>query len=101
MANVQPHGGYREPAAHTPVMLGEVLEWLAPRPGARIVDATVGLGGHAAAILERLGDTGCLIGIDQDPAALELADQRLSAVVLTLRAGEQGSGGETGRRGDG
>src|SRR5207249_677438 len=40
-------------AAHVPVMLGEVVEWLRPRPGARLVDATVGLGGPAAEIVNR------------------------------------------------
>src|SRR5207253_571219 len=37
-------------AAHVPVMVGEAVEWLRPRPGAFLVDATVGLGGHASAL---------------------------------------------------
>src|SRR5438552_13794125 len=60
-------------------MLSEVIEYLAPRPGGGVVDATVGLGGHAAAIMERTGPSGRLIGIDQDPAALAAAEQRLEA----------------------
>src|SRR5438093_2917679 len=65
-------------AAHVPVMLGEVVEWLRPRPGARLVDATVGLGGHAAALLSAAPDTS-LLGLDRDPEALGRARERLRA----------------------
>src|SRR5437870_2370417 len=65
-------------AAHVPVMLGEVVEWLRPRPGARLVDATVGLGGHAAALLGAAPDTS-LLGLDRDPEALARARERLRA----------------------
>jgi 16S rRNA (cytosine1402-N4)-methyltransferase len=60
-------------------MLSEVREALAPRPGAVIVDTTVGAGGHAAALLADLWPDGRLIGLDQDPDALAIAEQRLSA----------------------
>ena len=56
-------------------MVQEVLRFLAPGPGKAIVDATVGTGGHAEAILERGAE---LIGIDRDPLALEVARERLS-----------------------
>jgi len=63
-------------AAHVPVMVGEVVEWLRPRPGARLVDATVGLGGHAAALVA--GAPGArLLGVDRDPRALARARERL------------------------
>lgn len=65
-------------AAHVPVMGSEVLQALAPVPGDRIVDATLGLGGHAEQILERIAPTGVLIGIDRDPEMLEHARERLS-----------------------
>ena len=68
----------REPQAHTPVLLGAVLDALRIRPGAWIVDATVGAGGHAAAMLEAAGPEGRLLGIDQDPQALALAGERLA-----------------------
>jgi 16S rRNA (cytosine1402-N4)-methyltransferase len=70
---------------HIPVMVGEAIEWLAVRPQGVYVDATVGAGGHARAILERL-TTGRLIAMDQDPWALEIARQNLSAFAdrLTL-----------------
>ncbi len=61
---------------HTPVMVEEVLRYLAVRPEGTYVDATVGGGGHAEAILSRL-TTGRLIGVDKDPMALELAQERL------------------------
>jgi len=61
---------------HTPVMVEEVLSYLAVRPEGTYVDATVGGGGHAEAILSRL-TTGRLIGVDKDPMALEFAQERL------------------------
>ncbi len=64
---------------HVPVLLAPVLELLAPQPGKIIVDCTVGLGGHAAAFLERVRSNGRLLGIDFDPRNLELADARLRA----------------------
>jgi len=76
-------------AAHVPVMVGEVVEWLRPRPGARLVDATVGLGGHAAALVA--GAPGSrLLGVDRDPRALARARERLLAAAdrIILRHGD-------------
>lgn len=70
------------PGQHRPVLLEEVLHLLAPGPGAVIVDATVGWAGHAVAIVERLGATGRLIGIDLDPANLSRARERLEPLHL-------------------
>ncbi len=67
--------------AHLPVMLPEVLAALRPRPGGLYLDATVGLGGHAAALLEHLAPEGRLLGLDQDGEALALARPRLEAIV--------------------
>ncbi|MGD8375754.1 MAG: 16S rRNA (cytosine(1402)-N(4))-methyltransferase RsmH [Acidobacteriota bacterium] len=62
---------------HVPVMLSETLRLLDPPEGGVVVDATLGAGGHAAAILEAIGPTGRLIGIDRDPVALEEGRRRL------------------------
>lgn len=62
---------------HTPVLLHEALSYLAPVPGKTIVDATLGGGGHAEAILERIGENGRCFGIDADADALTAACTRL------------------------
>ena len=66
------HGGGRE-ASHVPVLLKEAIDFLAVRRGGTYIDATVGLGGHSYEIAKRLGAPGHLIGLDKDPAALEIA----------------------------
>lgn len=64
--------------SHIPVLLEAVLAMLAVPPGATIIDATVGAGGHAVALLEAAGPAGRLLGIDRDQAALALAARRLA-----------------------
>lgn len=61
---------------HTPVMMTEVLYFLNARSGKRYIDATLGSGGHTEAILKSGGE---VLGIDQDPNALEIAKRRLKA----------------------
>jgi 16S rRNA (cytosine1402-N4)-methyltransferase len=56
---------------HIPVLAGELIELLDPQPGEIAVDCTVGGGGHARLIAERIGPAGTLIGIDRDPFAEE------------------------------
>lgn len=62
---------------HIPVMCKEVIEFLNPGPGSSIVDATIGCGGHAKPILERVRPSGQLIGIDQDQQAIESTRENL------------------------
>jgi 16S rRNA (cytosine1402-N4)-methyltransferase len=62
---------------HCPVLMSKVLELLEIKPDGIYVDATVGLGGHAAEILKRLKG-GILVGIDLDSEALEYAKKRLT-----------------------
>ena len=71
-----PQGGGRG-GEHVPVLLKEAIDFLAVRRGGTYIDATVGLGGHSYEIARRLGAPGHLIGFDKDPAALEIARQRL------------------------
>lgn len=54
---------------HVPVLAGELIELLDPRPGEVAIDATFGGGGHARLIAERLGPSGLLVAVDRDPAA--------------------------------
>src|SRR5436190_6035839 len=56
---------------HVPVLAGELVDVLDPQPGQIAIDCTVGGGGHARLIAERLGPSGTLIGIDRDPVAEE------------------------------
>ncbi|HEX8875743.1 MAG TPA: 16S rRNA (cytosine(1402)-N(4))-methyltransferase RsmH [Phycisphaerales bacterium] len=70
---------------HIPVLLRRVLEVLDPKPGQTIVDCTLGLGGHASAILERLKPDGRLIGLDLDPE--NLADARVKLQRVKGREG--------------
>jgi 16S rRNA (cytosine1402-N4)-methyltransferase len=62
---------------HTPVLLAKTLEFLNPQPAGIYVDATVGSGGHAEAILNLLSERGRLIGFDADRDAIEFAVSRL------------------------
>jgi 16S rRNA (cytosine1402-N4)-methyltransferase len=63
--------------SHRPVLLAQALDALCTRPTGLYVDGTVGLGGHAAALLERLPESR-LVGFDLDPQALAIARQRLA-----------------------
>ena len=64
---------------HKPVMLKEVLDALDPRPDQHFIDATLGAGGHAEAILKQTAPHGKLLGIDRDPEMLGIARERLAA----------------------
>jgi 16S rRNA (cytosine1402-N4)-methyltransferase len=70
---------------HIPVMPKEVLELLQCKPGGIYVDATIGLGGHAQEILEKIQPGGLLIGIDRDKESLERVEARLKSFGNSLR----------------
>ncbi len=69
---------------HNPVMLKEALEGLALKPDSCVVDATLGGGGHAEAILRVLGVDGVLLGLDRDPAAIVRVEERLRGYPAKL-----------------
>jgi 16S rRNA (cytosine1402-N4)-methyltransferase len=69
---------------HVPVLPAEVLNALAPQPGGVYVDATVGAGGHTRLLAGRVQPGGRIIGLDRDPAMLELARPRLEGLPVTL-----------------
>jgi 16S rRNA (cytosine1402-N4)-methyltransferase len=71
---------------HVPVLLEESLNFLNVRPGGVVVDATLGYGGHSAAIARRLGAKGRLICFDRDEQAMELAKARLAELAKELGA---------------
>src|SRR5205807_5557598 len=57
---------------------------MAPKPGAVLVDGTVGAGGHAEALARRVGPGGRIIGLDRDPEMLALAEQATQGLPVTL-----------------
>lgn len=69
--------------SHIPVLLHEVIDSLRIREGMFVVDGTVNGGGHAEAILEKIGPTGQLLGIDWDGDLIEAARKRFSALRNT------------------
>jgi 16S rRNA (cytosine1402-N4)-methyltransferase len=74
-------------AAHLPVLVDETLRYLAPERGGVFVDCTLGLGGHAEAILQA-SDEVRVVGIDRDPAALAVARERLAGFGDRVRFAE-------------
>ena len=63
---------------HIPVLFHEIMDIMAPKAGEVFVDCTLGGGGHSRGFLERMGDDGRLIGIDQDTNALRAAQDNLA-----------------------
>ena len=76
---MEPGGG-----EHAPVLLDAALEALAVRADGCYVDATFGRGGHAGAILGRLGEKGRLLAIDRDPGARTAAARGVRVLFTVL-----------------
>src|ERR1700722_18769956 len=70
--------GDRGSPVHRPVLVREVVQFLEISPGLIVVDGTVGAGGHSRALLDHLGPTGKLIGLDRDPMMLAQASKVLN-----------------------
>jgi 16S rRNA (cytosine1402-N4)-methyltransferase len=75
-----------ERVRHVPVLLQTAIRILNVRRGSTVIDATLGLAGHASEIARRLGPEGTLIGFDRDPQAMALASQKLDALREELGA---------------
>ena len=71
--------------AHQSVLMNEVLQYMDPQPEEVFVDGTLGMGGHAQAILHRLGPKGLLIGLDRDLHSLEQAQKNLEEFTHQCR----------------
>ena len=69
---------------HIPVLFHEIMDIMAPKAGEVFVDCTLGGGGHSRGFLERMGDDGRLIGIDQDTNALKAAQDNLAELEAHL-----------------
>ncbi|MFM7108809.1 MAG: 16S rRNA (cytosine(1402)-N(4))-methyltransferase RsmH [Planctomycetaceae bacterium] len=69
-------------SVHTSVLPAEVLGLLEVRPGMRVVDGTLGGGGHARLLAEAVGPTGLVIAIDRDPAAIERGARELAGLPV-------------------
>jgi 16S rRNA (cytosine1402-N4)-methyltransferase len=86
------HGRGREAgrpsSVHVAVLLKEAIDFLNVRRGGTYIDATVGLGGHSYEIAKRLGAAGHLIGLDKDPAALRIAEEKLVSGPRSLGVDE-------------
>ena len=70
-------GGKTPAGTHRPIMVDEILKWLAPQPGQVAVDCTLGYGGHAKELLAAIQPGGKLIGVDTDPIELPKTEGRL------------------------
>jgi len=67
---------------HTPVLSAEVMSLLDIRPGMRVVDGTLGGGGHTRLFAEAVGPEGLVIAIDRDPAAIERGARELAGLPV-------------------
>ncbi len=73
------------PQTHVPVLAGELIEALDPQPGQTAVDCTLGAGGHARLVADRIGPTGTLIAIDRDPNAEAVFAELAAEVACDTR----------------
>ena len=69
---------------HVPVLLEEVVEWLAPSPGSVLVDGTLGGGGHTRALAALVGPEGRVISLDRDGDAIERTRKTLGDLPVTV-----------------
>ncbi|MEM8557901.1 MAG: 16S rRNA (cytosine(1402)-N(4))-methyltransferase RsmH [Bacteroidota bacterium] len=90
-ADVQPYAPLPYASAyHAPVLVEAVVDLLVTDPAGLYIDGTLGGGGHTAALLDRLGSEGRVIGIDQDDDAIRTATERIEARELQARELQSG-----------
>jgi 16S rRNA (cytosine1402-N4)-methyltransferase len=70
------------PTHHVPVLAEEVIAWLRPQPGQRVVDGTLGGGGHTRLLAQAVGKAGLVIAIDRDPLAVDRAASELRGLPV-------------------
>ena len=73
-------GGKTPAGQHVPIMVPEIMEVLAPVAGERVVDCTLGYGGHATVLLRAVQPGGCLLGLDHDPMEIVKTEARMRAL---------------------
>ena len=73
------------PTGHDPVLLDETLDLLNLRPGATVVDCTLGRGGHSQSIVQRIAPGGLLLALDADPRNLEFARAQIISAGCRTR----------------
>ena len=78
-------GAAQAVSVHEPVLLRETIEALAPRSGGAYIDANLGGGGHAAAVLAASAPNGTLLGIDADATAIARSTARLAEYGARLK----------------
>jgi len=69
---------------HVPVLLQQIVDWLDPKPGMVVADGTLGGGGHTRALADRVGPGGCVVSLDRDPKAIEVAETNLANMPIML-----------------
>jgi len=79
-------GGKTPAGQHVPIMVNEILHALSIQPSERVVDCTLGYGGHAAALLKVVQPGGCLLAVDQDPIELPKTEARLRAAGFPVES---------------
>jgi len=72
------------PTCHVPVLLDEIVDWLQPQPGKRLVDGTLGGGGHTRALAAGVAPNGLVLGVDLDPEAIQRASETLRAMPVQV-----------------
>jgi 16S rRNA (cytosine1402-N4)-methyltransferase len=72
------------PPLHIPVLPAEIVDWLQPQPGQIVLDGTLGGGGHTRLLAEKLQDSGYVLAVDRDPAAVAAAEQNLRGLPVKV-----------------